>query len=400
MHNEILSYAQSIQDDLVKIRRDLHRNPEIGMELYNTVNYVKAELSNIGCNFEEIDKNCLVVTFGKSGKTILIRGDMDALPLKEETSEDFKSVNENMHACGHDLHTSMLIGTAKILKRFEHKLKGTVKLMFQPGEETLEGAKKMIEAGVLENPTVDAAITLHVVTGMKVPTGTFILPTKGPCTSGCDWFDITIKGKGGHGAMPEDTIDPLNVANQIYIALQSITAREITPLQPFVLTVGEMHAGTSPNIIPNTASLKGTIRTFCEETRAYVKKRIVDISTLIAQSLRAEADVKIIDGCPSIINNDDIHDFVWETLITQFGEEGVVPMSQIMEGGRIMASEDFAFVIEKTKGLIYNLAVGHPNEGHIYPQHHPRATFSEEPLYKGALAHAIIAMEYLSQLNK
>ncbi len=227
------------------------------------------------------------VTIGKSGKCFLIRGDMDALPIKEEAEVDFKSENENMHACGHDFHTTMLYGAAKLLKEHEDELAGTVKLMFQPGEEVLQGAKVMVEEGILENPKVDAAAMIHVFPGLPLKSGTVLVPEAGPFASTSDWFEIKIQGKGGHAAMPELSINPLTVMSHIHLALHALEAREISMYDSAVISTTIMKGGVVDNAIPDTAYMRGTIRTFDDKVRKFIFKRIPEIAEGIAQSFGA-----------------------------------------------------------------------------------------------------------------
>jgi len=398
----IVDEAKQIQDELIEYRRALHQNAEIGMELPMTTAFVMEELKKMGYEPEEICKSGVVATAGgkKPGKVILLRADMDALPVEEETGEAFKSNNGNMHGCGHDFHTAMLLGAAKLLKQNEDEIEGTVKLMFQPGEEILKGAKAMVEAGILENPKVDAAVMLHVFTGMPMTAGTFIVPEAGPTTSASDWFEINIQGKGGHGAMPDTAVDPLYVMSHIHIALQAINSREIPPADSAVVTVGMMGGGTTTNVIPDTAHMSGTIRTFSKKNREFVPERIKAIAEGIAQTFRAKANVNIMHGCPAVYSDGSVIESAREALVDSFGEEAVVNMANAFQGGKLMGSEDFSFVSDKVPSLMLVLVAGNSEEGYVYPMHHPKARFDEAVLFKGAAAYANIAMHWLSQNKK
>lgn len=399
---KIVERAESLQDWIVSHRRYLHENPEIGMQLPKTTAYVRAQLEEMGYAPQEICESGLLATVGgkNPGKVILLRADMDALPLTEETEFDFKSTNGNMHACGHDFHTSMLLGAAKLLKEQEDDIQGTVKLMFQPAEETLQGAKTMIEAGILENPTVDAAMMIHVFTGFPAPSGLFIIPEPGQSTASSDWFDIEIKGKGGHGAMPDTTIDPLNVLAHLHIALQSINSREIQPTDSAVVTVGMMSGGTATNIIPDTATMAGTIRTFSQKNRDFIPERIIAIAKGTAQTFRAEANVTITKGVPSVINDKDLRLNVFNALGNAFGSQATLSMADFIPGGgKMMGGEDFSFVTEMVPSLMIAMTTGNAKDGYIYPMHHPKAKFDEAPLYKGAAAYACTAIHWLNENN-
>ena len=292
--NNILKEANALQEVIVRDRRYFHKNAEIGHDLPITTEYVLKRLREMGYEPELITDSAIVALVGgkKPGKTFLIRADMDALPIVEENDLEYKSQTKNMHACGHDTHTAMLLGAAKILKDHEDEIEGTVKLMFQPAEEQLSGAKSMIEAGVLENPKVDAATMIHIFSGLPVPAGTLIIPKGGYVSSSGDMFHIDVNGKGGHGAMPQDSVDPLNVISHIHTALQEIIARELSPSSTAVITIGQLHGGNAANIIPDTAFMEGTIRAFDNDERVFMKKRVVEVANSIAAAFRATANVE------------------------------------------------------------------------------------------------------------
>ncbi len=272
----LLQEAEALFQEMVNHRRYLHEHAETHTDLPIASAYVKEQLSQMGYVTKDVSKCGVTALVGKEGGgTFLLRADMDALPIVEETELAFRSRNGNMHACGHDMHTAMLLGAARLLKAHEAELKGHVKFMFQPAEETMAGASAMIEAGVLEQPTVDAAFMIHVISGIPLPTGCLIVPPPvAAASAGSDWFKITVHGKGGHGASPEKALDPLIALSQICIALQTINAREVASGEQIVLTVGQMHGGNTSNVIPETAYLSGSIRTFGSETRKFVRERL------------------------------------------------------------------------------------------------------------------------------
>lgn len=238
----IFESAKQLESELISIRRTLHQYPEIGSILPRTQSFVFGKLEEYGYCPQKLCESAVTATIsGKQpGKTILLRADMDALPIQEAAPVSFASENGSMHACGHDMHTAMLLGAAKLLKQYQQDLVGTVKLVFQPDEEGFTGAKAMLKAGVLENPHVDAGIAFHVVSG--IPSGT-VMCGSGTCMAGCTLFQIHIKGAGCHGAMPETGVDPINIAAHVYLSLQEIIAREIAPTQPAALTIGRFSAG-------------------------------------------------------------------------------------------------------------------------------------------------------------
>lgn len=388
----LLQEAKKLQNFMVENRRYLHENAEIHVDLPLTSKYVTSKLREMGYEPQEICKSGIVAIAGgkKPGKTFLLRADMDALPIVEETDLAFKSKTNNMHACGHDMHTSMLLGAAKLLKEHEDEIEGQIKLMFQPAEETGAGAKNMLEAGVLQNPKVDAAMMIHVITGMPIPSGTVVVSSAGAVTSASDTFTVTVNGKGGHGAMPQLTIDPLNIISHIHIALQAINSRELTPSDNAVLTVGQIHGGNAVNVIPDTAFLAGTVRTYNKENREFIEKRINEISTGIASTFRASSTVEYIHGSSSVINDAElIKQFInYSNLILD-------PYKVVNMAEKNSASEDFGFVSELVPSLMVVLSAGSSEDKYKYPQHHPKAMFDENCLYTGAALYANMAMEWL-----
>lgn len=401
---QIMQSAKQYEGQIVKDRRQLHTCPGIGFALDETVAYVKKELTDMGYTPQDCGKAGIVALAGgkKPGKVFLLRADMDALPMPEESGESFASDNGFMHACGHDLHTAMLLGAARILKEREDEIEGTVKLMFQPAEEIFEGAYDMITAGVLENPKVDAGMMMHVTAGMPFPTGTPLIMSPGVSASACDFFEIKIQGKGCHGAQPEAGIDPIVVAAHTVLALQEINAREIGMYDQAVLTIGTLQAGDANNIIPDTALLKGSIRTLDEEVRANIKARMTDIVTGMAKLYRAEAEVIFGSGCPSLLNDkalsDDIAKYAKE-LFTQRGAFTTAELAAMSGGGAKGAggSEDFAYVTREIPAVMLAVAAGQPQAGYTFPGHHPKVKFDEAVLAKGSALYAYAAMRWLEE---
>lgn len=390
--------AKGIQGELVENRRLLHQIAEIGLELPKTVEFITKKLIEYGYQPQKCG-NGIVANVGKNklGKTILLRADMDALPMREEAEVPFASDNGNMHACGHDFHTAMLLGCAKMLKTVENNIEGNIKLMFQPAEETLEGAKHMVEHGVMENPKVDVAMMLHVVAGLDLPEdGVLVALGEQAVTSSVDIFRIDVYGKGGHGAMPQDTIDPINIAVHIYEALQILNSREVEAKQNFVLTIGELKCGSAFNIIPDYGFLKGTLRTYHPETREFVKKRMVEIAEQTAKAFRGKAKVEFITEGPSVINEPkfraDALRYLKEVL------EDDVKDGKTYVGGnfeKMTGSEDFGFITDQVPGLLLGFVTGTQKNGYNFPLHHPKALFNEKDMWKGALAYCQVAMRWL-----
>lgn len=390
--------ANELQQEILRHRRWLHAHAEIGFDLSETKAYVKKELERVGCTVQECGQAGLTTTIGSnSGKTILLRADMDALPIPEQTKLSYASTNGFMHACGHDLHTAMLLGAAKLLKNHEAELSGCVKLMFQPAEEIFEGSLDMIQNGVLENPKPDAAIMIHVSTGIPLPSGTVIVSSPGVSAPAADYFSIHVQGKGCHGSAPQNGIDPLTTAAHILIALQEITAREIASSEEAVLTIGSFHGGEVGNVIPDSAVLNGTIRTYDEKVRGFLKQRLSEISQGIATTFRSVATVSFGSGCPTLVNDHELSECVTGILKAMLGNQAVFTTAQLGGGKpqRGGGSEDFAYITQEIPSLMLALAAGEPSKGYNYPQHHPKVTFDEDVLSIGAAVYAGIAYSWL-----
>jgi hippurate hydrolase len=290
----------------------------------------------------------------------------------------------------------MMLGAARLLKEHEDEIQGTVKLMFQPAEEIFEGSHDMIEAGLLKNPDVDAALMIHVMAGMPFEPGTIVVSSPGVSAPAADYFEITVQGVGCHGSMPNTGIDPLSAAAHILIALQEISARELALGDRAVLTIGTFHAGAAANAIPDTAKMGGSIRTFDEETRAYLKKRIVEISDSVARAFRASADVSFGSGCPTLLNNAELCESVGGYMKELLGNSGAFSAAQLGGGSsKTAGSEDFAYVSQKVPSVMLALAAGHPENGYSYPQHHPKAMFDEEALLTGSAVYAYASLRWL-----
>lgn len=394
--NNILEEAKKLQEDLVSYRRWLHQNPETGEHLPQTKKFVMDKLTEMGYEPQEFGDSGLAVLAGNpdSGKCILVRGDMDALPIKEETTLSFRSENGNMHACGHDMHTAMLLGAAKLLKRYEAELKGCVKLMFQPAEETMTGAEMMVREGILENPKVDAAVTMHGDGMSDYDLGKVTMVAKGVCMSSCDTYRIEIEGVGTHGAFPNQGVDPIMVGANLCQALQEIIAREIKASDIVVLTQGTFHAGIAPNVIPDTAYLEGTIRTFDKEVRTYVKRRVEEITQSIATAFRAKAKCIWNGGCQPLYNDPEVFEDAGRYIRELLGEDGLV-----IEGEEAIpfASEDFSNILDLVPGIQMFLVTGSIKNGASVPMHNPKIVFDESPMYIGAATLAYVASRWLEE---
>ena len=401
---EILQEVSRDKEKMVADRHFLHTHPETGFDLTETKAYVRQRLEEMGYEPVSCGKAGLVAIAGgkKPGKVFLIRGDMDALPIREETEIDFPSENGKMHACGHDMHTTMLLEAARILKEHEEELEGTVKLMFQPAEEIFEGSKDMIAAGLLKNPDVDAGLMIHVMAGMPFPNGTAVVSDGGVSAPAADYFTIKIQGKGCHGSMPNNGVDPINVAAHVVIALQEIHARELSLMDEAVLTIGTIHAGNAGNAIPDTAELCGTIRTYDEEVRNQIKTRMTEIVSHVAAAFRAEAVVEFGSGCPTLVNDAELSNCTVKYIQELNGLRMAFTAGQLaaMSGGaasKSSGSEDFAYVSHEIPTIMLAMAAGNPENGCCYPQHHPKVKFDEDALPYGASIYAYVAMRWLQE---
>lgn len=400
----LLKEAEQLHETMISDRRYLHQHPGTGFDIAETKAYVKEKLTEMGYQPADCGKAGLIALAGgkRKGKTFLLRADMDALPINEEADVEFASANGKMHACGHDMHTAMLLGAARLLKAHEDEIEGMVKLMFQPAEEIFEGSNDMIEAGLLQNPDVDAALMIHVMAGMPFPAGTVVVSAPGVSAPAADYFEIRVKGKGCHGSMPNTGVDPLNAAAHILIALQEIHARELAMGEKAVLTIGTMHAGNAANVIPDTVVMGGSIRTFDEEMRSYIKQRMCEIAEGIAKSFRAEAEVTFGSGCPTLVNDRTLADSVFEYVKELLGQGKAFSVAQLnamggQGGSKSAGSEDFAYVTQKVPSIMLALAAGEPDKGYVYPQHHPMVKFDEEALSSGCAVYAYAAMRWLEE---
>ena len=389
--NEIMNQAKAIKEDLVTFRRTIHRNPEVGATLPKTKAYVIDKLKEFGYNPQEICESGIVATIegSKPGKTFLLRADMDALPVREATECEFKSNNGSMHACGHDMHTAMLLGAAKLLKQNQDKINGTVKLVFQPDEEGFTGAKKMIKSGVLKNPEVDAAMAMHVHSGTP---SNMVLCGLETSIAGCNRFRIIVKGTGCHGAMPELGVDPINIAVHIYMSLQEIISREISATNPAVVTIGKFVGGEAPNIIPGEVIMEGTIRSLDKEVGEFIFSRINDIVVSTAKMFRGEAELIELSSVPPLTNNTELAKEVTSYLKDLLGEKSVV----LFESGG-MGSEDFASYSYEVPSVYLMLGAGTKQENSLYGEamHNPKVVFNEDILVTGAAMHTYCAITWL-----
>ena len=380
--------TQELQEELISWRRRLHQHPELSFDLPETTAFVMEKLQEFGYEPQRVGRAGITCTAGQGGKTIMLRADMDALPMAEETGLPFASCNGAMHACGHDFHTTSLLGAAKVLKERESELKGTVKLLFQPAEESMDGAADVYQAGILEDPHVDAALALHVV---HAPLGTAGY-TPGYACGSSDVFTVTVHGKGGHGAAPHETIDPVNVAAHIVLALQEINSREINPNQMIVLTVCSLHSGTAANVMPSEAVLKGTIRTMDLEVKAFARRRMAEICEGVCKTFRASCEIEFIgEGIPPMINDQNLAAEIGGYIDDMLGAGTTYHIE------RMTGSEDFSVFSNDVPSALFWFGTGSTEEGYAYGVHDPRVTFNEEALPMMAAVYAEAAVRWLKE---
>lgn len=402
---DLLQKALQDKPTIISDRRYLHTHPGVGFDLQDTKEYVSHKLKEIGIEPIPCGKAGLIGLIGGAnpGKVFLLRADMDALPITEAADVEFAAKDGKMHACGHDTHTAMLLEAARLLKAQEDKLQGTVKLMFQPAEEILEGSADMIEAGVLDNPKVDAGLMIHVLVNMPFEAGTAIVSSGGVSAPAADYFTIDIQGEGCHGSMPNLGVDPITVAAHIILALQEIHARELSPADDAVLTIGSIQAGDAGNAIPDTACLSGTLRAYDEEVRKRLKTRMTEIAAHTAQAFHADATVSFGSGCPTLLNDADLSACTLRYIRELNGSDKAYSSEELASlsgGGKVaknVGSEDFAYVSHKIPTIMLALAAGHSDKGYTYPLHHPQVKFDEDALPVGATIYAHVAIRWLEE---
>ena len=389
----ILAEAHKLHEEIVAWRRYLHENPEVEFDTPKTSAFIAEKLRELGAEDirERIGKSGVtaLVRGALPGKTLAIRADFDALPIAEETGLPFASKNGLMHACGHDGHTAMALGAAKLLLAQKAELKGVVKFIFQPAEETVQGAKAMLDDGAMDDPAVDAVLGLHTGCLWKEIGPGEVGVRYGALMAAVDRFHITFKGKGGHGATPHLTVDPVTMASTAVLELQTILSRELSPLDPAVLTIGRIEGGRAFNIIAENCAIEGTVRTLSPATRAFVEERIRAIASKVAEGMRGEAEVSYFAGPPALINNDDFTKKFQAFAKTIVGEDKVKEISEPTMGG-----EDVAFVLEKAPGTFFVHGSCNPDKGHIYPHHNPKFDIDEDTLPLGTALLAGFALAW------
>ena len=392
---EVRNDVDEILPGVVADRRHLHQNPELAFEEHETARFVTERLEALGVEDIRTGVGKTGVTGlirgGKGGgKVVMLRADMDALPIDEENDVDYKStVGGKMHACGHDAHTAMLLGSARVLMGIRDQFAGTVKLLFQPAEEVPPGgAIEMIKDGALEDPHVDAVFGLHVAA--ELPAG-MIGVKVGVASAGSDRFRITIKGKGGHAARPNVAIDPVVVGAHIVTALQTLVSRETDPTKAAVVTVGSIVSGEAFNVIPDTAEIKGTVRTLDPDVRELMAKRLPEVADGVGRAMRADVDVWYFQGYPSMVNDEAMTEIVRDAATDVVGAENVVDTPVGMGG------EDFARFLEERPGSFFRVGTQNEERNIVFGHHHPRFDVEEEGMGAGIATTVETVLRYLGK---
>jgi hippurate hydrolase len=402
MPEQLESKAKTLQKELVSFRRYLHEQAETGFDLPKSRAFIQEKLQTLGLECEEKGGSVVAtLTLGQGSRCILLRADMDGLPIQEQSGEKFACKTGNMHACGHDLHAAMLYGAACLLKGYVGKTDGKVKFLFQAAEERLEGAKAAIENGVLENPKPQAAAMIHVMTDSPLKTGTAVV-AENTSAPAADYFRIEIQGKGCHGSAPQNGVDALSVAAHCLVALHELSARELSAQETAVLTVGTLRGGEAANAIADKAVMEGTLRAFDEDTRAFMKKRLSELPVSIAKAFRAQAKTTFTSGCPTLVNAPRMSALALTAAQTALKEKAY--LSTTLQGGdtakRSGGSEDFAYISHEIPSVMVGLAAGERENGYDKPLHHPKARFDENALSCGAALYAQIALQWLQSAQK
>ncbi|HWV24516.1 MAG TPA: amidohydrolase [Thermomicrobiales bacterium] len=394
MTDTLQTDIDEIMPGTVADRRWLHENPELGFQEFKTAEFVRQRLESLGV--EDIQTGIAVTgvtgvirgTAEGPGRNVLLRADMDALPMQEENDVDYKSQTDGvMHACGHDAHTAILMGVTRLLMERRDQFSGTVKVLFQPSEEQgTGGAKPMIEAGVLNDPPIDAVFGLHMASGN--PTGEALV-SGGPIMAAADSYKIHIKGRGGHAARPQIAIDPVLIGMEIGVALQTIVSRNADPMDALVISNCMFHAGTAGNVIPDTADMAGTVRTFTPEMRDLAQERLTEIATTIASTLGGEAEVEYRRGYPATVNDPEMAELVRRAAIEVVGAE------HVKERRPAMGAEDFSYFLIERPGAFFNVGCRNDERGIVWGHHHPRFDVDEESLGIGMGTMVNTVLHYL-----
>jgi len=386
MAGAYLQEAAAMKDDLVAWRRHLHQIPELGLDVPQTSAYIQDELGKLGISYQVSTENShIVAILGAGERCFLLRSDMDALPMSEDSGLEYASANGNMHACGHDMHAASLLGAAALLKAHEGELKGRVKLLFQSGEEVFRGAQTAIDEGVLENPKVDAAFAAHMASASPVGAiGYGYFPM-----SAVYGFKIGITGRGTHGSTPEKGVDPINAGVHIFLALQELIAREASASSEVVITIGRFEGGSVNNVIPERAVLEGTLRAFDPEVRTFMIRRIGEVAERVGAVYGADVTVTATSDCPAVVNDRTLTDELMGVLKDECSGLDILPVFHAM------GSEDFAFFSDKVPCCYIAVGARFGEDYPAYSEHNPQVRFNEDALVVNSAIYATVATAWL-----
>lgn len=390
---DTFSEAQSLLPDIIDLRRRIHANPELGNDLPETTAAVLDAISGLDLEIRKSERTTGIVATlhgAKPGRRILLRGDMDALPMPEDNDLTFASKNPGvMHACGHDSHTAMLVGAAKVLKQHQNELAGSVDFFFQTGEEGFFGAREVLEEGLFDAPnSPDAVFALHITPLLDA--GVFT-GRPGPLLAAADTFEMTVRGKGGHASMPHDCLDPIPVACEIVQAFQTFVTRRVPAFDPIVLTTTKIEAGTTTNVIPEVANVLGTIRSTSEKSRALAHEGLDRLATKIGEAHEMEVEFEISQGYPVTVNEGAFTEFAAQTVRELFGENAYRPMRSPM-----MGAEDFSYLLQRFPGAMLFLGVKPEDPSLAAPCHSNRMILNESAMAHGAALHAQVVRNFLT----
>jgi len=391
--DELKAAIERRRAHLVELRRHFHQHPEISLEEHQTAATIARHLRESGLEVREMVNGTAVSGLIRGGagegKTLLVRADIDALPVTEETDVPFKSlVPGKMHACGHDSHIAIALTLADVLMERRDQLRGNVKFAFQPAEERMGGAAPMLKEGIMRDPDVDGVIGLHIWS--PTPVGDVVVQA-GPFFAAADAIHLTVRGRGGHGAMPHLNVDPVVAAAEIVVAVQTLISREISPFHPAVVTFGMVNGGTAFNVVADTVELRGTVRTYSAADREFLLRRIGEVARGIAESMRASAEYEVERGCPACVNDEHITALVRRAAEATVGAEHVPAGDQ-----RQSVSDDMALFLEAAPGCYFLLGAGNQEKGISAPHHSSRFAIDEDALPIGVEVMARAALEFLA----
>lgn len=388
---DYLKKVKAIEEEIIQNRRELHERAEVGFDTPKTLSFIKEKLSSYGYQIEEMGRAGVRVCIDKGTPFLMLRADIDGLPIEEKTGLSYACKSGNMHACGHDMHTAILLGVARLLKENERLLTQSVILFFQTAEERLEGAKTAIKNGLFDKE-ISSAVTLHVMVGSNFESGSVIVPTGGVVAPSADYFTVEIEGKACHGSAPQDGVDATLIGSHLLLSMQSLITREVGGRSLAVMTVGRFQSGSAGNVISQKAELEGTLRTLDEPIRELLKTRLVELAKQTAKAFKGKASVKFTSGCPSLLIDEEVSKNLKTNAEKALGKQSVIDFERLPKGG-IGGSEDFAYISREVPSATFALCAGKREDGYNYPLHHSKVQFDETALAYGSAVLFAFAME-------